>query len=124
VLGLSCRALLHTLGGLLDLERREETDLTPELVARATGERFAPMLASALGTTALLLPAAVAVGATGFDVLRPAALAFIGGMVTTTVVVLFVVPALHLRLGSGPDRDTWVEDLYEPETTDLTPVKA
>jgi Cu/Ag efflux pump CusA len=124
VLGLSCRALLHTLGGLLDLERREEAGLTPELVARATGERFAPMLASAVGTTALLLPAAVAVGATGFDVLRPAALAFIGGMVTTTVVVLFVIPALHLRLGSGPDRDTWIEDLYEPETTDLTPVKA
>lgn len=121
VLGMSCRALLLTLGRLLELERREGVAASAALAGRVAGERVVPTLASAVGATALLLPAALAVSATGFDLLRPAALAFAGGAVTTVVVTLLLVPALHLRLGSGPDRDTWVEDLYQPEAERRTP---
>ena len=124
ILGISCRALLLTLGRLLDLERRDGVTLSAELVARVTGERTVPVLGGALGSAALLLPAAFAASATGFDILRPAAIAFLGGSVTTVVVTLLLVPTLHLRLGSGPDRDTWVLDLYEqqPDHRAPTPV--
>lgn len=121
VLGLACRALLLTLGRFLDMERREGVPVSAELVARVTGERVVPVLAGAAGSIALLLPAAFAVSATGFDLLRPAALAFLGGTVTTVVVTLLLVPTLQLRLGSGPDRDTWVLDLYEQEPDHRAP---
>ena len=121
VLGMSCRALLLTIGQALEMERRAAVPPGVELVSRATTERLVPTLASVLGSSALLLPAAVAFSATGFDLLRPAAVAFIGGMVTTTLVTLFVVPSIHGRLGSGADRDRWVEDLYEPLGRDLAP---
>jgi Cu/Ag efflux pump CusA len=128
VLGTSCRALLLTIGHVLTLERQEGAqEAAPpsvELLARATAERVVPMLATVLGSVALLLPAAVAFSATGFDIPRPAAIAFIGGMVTTSVVALLVVPSIHLRLGSGPDRDRWVEDLYEPQAPDLVSDRA
>jgi Cu/Ag efflux pump CusA len=124
VLGTACRALLLNIGHVLAMERQEGAQPGAELVARATAERLVPTLAAVLGSVALLLPAAVAFSATGFDILRPAAIAFIGGMVTTSVVALLVVPSLHLRIGSGPDRDKWVEDLYEPQAKDLVSDRA
>lgn len=124
VLGISCRALLLTVGHLLDLERREQVELGPDLVVQGVRERLVPMLAMVLGCVGLLLPTAVAAGATGFEVLRPAAIAFLGGLVTTTLVTLFVVPVLHLRLGSEADRDTWADDLYEPVQDPDSSVKA
>jgi len=123
VLGMSCRALLLTIGSALDAERHGEAEPRVALIARATTERLVPTLASVLGSVAVLLPAAAAFSATGFDLLQPAAIAFIGGMVTTTVITLFVVPSIQLSIGSGPDRDQWVDDLYEPLTPDLTPTK-
>lgn len=123
VLGTSCRGLILTIGHALEAERRGEAQPRVTLIARATTERLVPTLASVLGSVAVLLPAAAAFSATGFDILRPAAIAFIGGMVTTTVITLFVVPSIQLWIGSGPDRDQWVDDLYEPLTPDLTPTR-
>jgi Cu/Ag efflux pump CusA len=114
VLGTSSRAILLSVGHLLHLERREQIEFGPDLVVRGTRDRLVPMLGTVLASTALLLPIALAGGATGFEILRPAVLAYLGGLVTTTVVALFVLPAVHLRIGSVSDADNWVDDLYEP----------
>ena len=111
VLGTSCRGLIRTIGSALDAERHGEAQPRVALIARATTERLVPTLASVLGSAAVLLPAAAAFSATGFDILRPAAIAFIGGMLTTTVITLFVVPSIQLWIGSGPDMDQWVTRL-------------
>jgi Cu/Ag efflux pump CusA len=122
VLGTSCRAILLSVGHVLHLERREEIEFGPDLVVRGTRDRLVPMLGTVLASTSLLLPIALAGGATGFEILRPAVLAFLGGLVTATVVALFVLPAVHLRIGSVSDADSWVDDLYEP-TPDLDTVR-
>ena len=114
VLGISCRALLVSLGQMLHLERRERVEFGPDLVTRATRDRLAPVLTVLLATAALLAPLVVAGGSTGLELMRPAAAAFLGGMVTTALVTLFAAPALFLRLGSTPDQDSWADELYEP----------
>ncbi len=114
VLGMSCRALLVSLGQMLHLERRERVEFGPDLVTRATRDRLAPVLTVLLATAALLAPLVVAGGSTGLELMRPAAAAFLGGMVTTALVTLFAAPALFLRLGATPDQDSWADELYEP----------
>ena len=115
VLGIAARGVVVLVSHLLHLERREEVAFGPDLVIRGTRDRLAPTLTSALAIAAVLAPVAV-VGMTGLEVLQPAAIAVMGGLVTTLVVTLFVVPAIYLKLGSVPDPDSWVEDLYEPVT--------
>ena len=122
VLGTSCRALLVSIGHVLHMQRREGVEFGPDLLVEGTRQRILPMLALVLGCAALLLPAAVAASATGFEILRPAAIAFLGGLVTTMVMTLFVAPVIQLALGSEAERDTWVEELYEPAPVDTARV--
>ena len=123
VLGLAARGLVASIGHLLHLHRREEVAWGPDLVVRGTWERLLPMLTATLATAAVAVPLALAGGRTGFELLGPAAVTVLGGLVTTTVVNAFVVPVVVLRLGSGPDHDSWIDDLYEPETA-VEPVRA
>lgn len=123
VLGLAARGLVASIGHLLHLQRREEVEWGPDLVVRGTRERLLPMLTSTLATAAVAVPLALAGGNTGFEFLGPAAITVLGGLVTTIVVNAFVVPVVVLRLGTGPDHDSWIDDLYEPETAG-EPVRA
>ncbi len=62
-------------------------------------------------------------GLIGFELLGPAAITILGGLVTATLVNVFILPVMVLRFGSGPDRDSWIDDLYEP-TPEAEPVQA
>ncbi len=95
----------------------------PELVARGSHDRSVPTLTTALSVAAVVAPLALAGGGTGFELLGPAAVAILGGLVTCTVVNAYVVPVVALRFGPGPDRDQWVDDLYQP-APGVEPVEA
>jgi hypothetical protein len=60
---------------------------------------------------------------TGFELIGPAAVAVLGGLVTCILVTAYVVPVVATRLGSGPDHDSWADDLYEP-AQGVEPVQA
>lgn len=114
VAGIGTRGVIASIGGMLHLERRERMPFGPDLVLQGTRDRLVPTVTAALATAALLVPIVVTGGTTGLEILYPAAVAILGGLVTSTVVTLFVVPAVYLRLGSVPDADSWVDDLYGP----------
>jgi cobalt-zinc-cadmium resistance protein CzcA len=79
-----------------DLERR--TDLPPlEVLRRACGLRMRPVLMTALVASLGFLPMALAT-ASGAEVQRPLATVVIGGLVTSTVLTLFVLPTVHSLL--------------------------
>lgn len=82
-------------------------DAGPDAVREATADRAVPIVITALGTAALLLPALFAGGAPGAEVLHPFAVVTIAGLAGSLVVSLFLLPALYLRLASprpaGPD---------------------
>ncbi len=62
-------------------------------VAQASARRFRPILMTTVATLAGLLPLALGVGA-GAELQRPLAIAVIGGLVTSTLATLGILPAL------------------------------
>jgi CzcA family heavy metal efflux pump len=66
---------------------------------RAALERLAPILTTAAATAVVMLPFVVAGAPPGLEVVHPMAVVVLGGLVTSTLLSLFVLPALYLRFG-------------------------
>ncbi|HYF15740.1 MAG TPA: efflux RND transporter permease subunit [Phycisphaerales bacterium] len=64
-----------------------------EAILRGSMERLVPILMTALSAALGLLPLALASGEPGSELLAPLAVVVLGGLVTSTVLNLFVVPA-------------------------------
>jgi len=62
-------------------------------------ERLAPILMTALVTALAVLPLAVASRAQGHEIEGPMAIIILGGLVTSTLLNLLVMPTLALRYG-------------------------
>ena len=80
------------------LHAEEGMEFGPELVLRGTQERFGSILTTAVVVALAVLPFVALGAAPGYAVAFPMALVILGGLVTTTVVSLFVIPALYLSL--------------------------
>jgi Cu/Ag efflux pump CusA len=71
-------------------------------VSRAAAERFWPGVTSAVVTALAFAPAALAGQVAGLEILQPMAVVVIGGLVSTVLVNLFVVPAFLLHMAAKP----------------------
>jgi AcrB/AcrD/AcrF family len=80
------------------LERREGAPFGPSLVIRGARERLAPILMTALATGLALVPLAIGGDIPGHEIEHAMAIVILGGLVTSTLLNLFVVPALFLRV--------------------------
>jgi Cu/Ag efflux pump CusA len=87
------------------LEDEEGEAFGPDLVLRGGRERLPPVLTTALITALAFLPLAIAGDVLGSEILRPMAIAILGGLVTSTLLNLFVIPALYLRFGAHREAD-------------------
>ena len=67
----------------------------PEAVRRAVRDDAPLVLGVAAAAAALVLPAAVMGGGGGLELMQPFALALLGGLATSVVVVLLIVPGLY-----------------------------
>jgi CzcA family heavy metal efflux pump len=104
VLGIAARNGIMLISHYQHLEREEGMEFGRELILRGAKERLAPILMTALATGFALLPLAVAGSIPGHEIEHPMAIVILGGLVTSTLVNLFVVPFLYLRFGrSRPD---------------------
>ncbi|HZC98126.1 MAG TPA: efflux RND transporter permease subunit, partial [Bradyrhizobium sp.] len=81
----------------IQLLEQQEPGLTGGLVLRAAGERLPAVLASAITSGLIVLPFAVLGNIAGLEILHPAAVVILGGLVSSTIQTLFVVPALYPR---------------------------
>ena len=98
VFGVAARNQLMLIRRFRQLHSKQASSSGAELVLQGTRERFAPILITALIIGLALLPLLFMGDIPGFEILRPTALVVLSGMVTATLVDLFVVPALCLRL--------------------------
>ncbi|MGF6970739.1 CzcA family heavy metal efflux pump [Paraburkholderia sp. WC7.3g] len=79
-----------------------------DTAVRGASERLIPILMTALVTGLALLPLAATSGAAGNEIEGPMAIVILGGLITSTVLNLIVLPTLALRYGRF-ERDTLAE---------------
>jgi len=68
-------------------------------VLRAARERLVPILMTALAAALALIPLALAAGSPGSEIQAPMAMVILGGLVTSTLLNMVVVPIAYLRFG-------------------------
>jgi CzcA family heavy metal efflux pump len=101
VFGIAARNGILMINHFQHLEREEGEEFGRALVMRGAKERLTPILMTACATGFALIPLAVVGDIPGHEVEHPMAIVILGGLVTSTLLNLFLVPALYLRFGKG-----------------------
>jgi CzcA family heavy metal efflux pump len=99
VLGIAARNGIMLVSHYRHLEDAEGEAFGPRLVLRGSEERLAPILMTALATGLALMPLVVSGLKPGHEVEYPLAVVILGGLVTSTLLNLFLLPPLYLRFG-------------------------
>ena len=99
VLGIAARNGIMLVSHFRHLEAEEGVPFGPELVLRGAEERLAPILMTALATGLALLPLAITGNKPGQEIEYPLAVVILGGLVTSTLLNLFLLPPLYARFG-------------------------
>jgi Cu/Ag efflux pump CusA len=96
-------AVRHGVLLLRQLQHAEALDGGADVgsIVRVSSERLGSVVAATLGIGVALLPIVVMGDEAGLEVLRPLALVVLGGLATTALVTLVVIPSLYLRLAAG-----------------------
>ena len=104
VFGIAARNGILMISHFQHLERFEGEPFGPALVLRGARERLAPILMTALATGLALTPLVVMGDIPGHEIEHPMAVVILGGLVTSTLLNLFVLPSLYLRFGREGER--------------------
>jgi len=67
-------------------------------------ERLSPIQMTALVTGIGLIPLALGAGAPGKEIQQPIAIVILGGIATSTVLNMVIIPALYLKYGLAEAR--------------------
>ncbi len=107
LLGIAGAMALAARNGILlvrhfhQLESLEGEPFGESLVSRGVRERFMPIAASAMALVLFFLPFVVMGNTAGLEIVHPMAVAALGGILTSTLITLAMVPALYRRFGAG-----------------------
>ena len=99
VFGIAARNGILLVNHCQHLEKYEGETFGPALVLRGARERLSPILMTSLATALALVPLVVLGDRPGHEIEYPLAVVILGGLVTSTLLNLFVVPSLYLRFG-------------------------
>ena len=99
VLGIAARNGILLVSHYRHLEREEACPFDLNLVLRGSEERLIPILMTAATAALALLPLVLKGDVPGNEIERPLALVILGGLITSTTLNLFLLPALYARFG-------------------------
>ena len=105
VLAISLRTSLSLIHHLQRLEGRAGKGLSAQRIVQGAQERMGPILLTVMATAVGALPFVMLGEVAGLEIARPFAIFLLGGLVTTTLVTLFAIPAIYLRSGPSPETD-------------------
>lgn len=101
IFGISVRNGIMLISHWQHLEKFEGERFGTNLIIRGAKERVAPIMMTALTTGLALVPLVIAGNIPGHEIEHPMAIVILGGLVTSTLINLFVMPLLYLRFGQG-----------------------
>lgn len=99
VLGIAARNGIMLVSHYRHLEEVEGEAFGPDLVMRGSAERLSPILMTALATGLALVPLIVGGNKPGHEIEYPMAVVILGGLITSTVLNLFLLPPLYAAYG-------------------------
>jgi CzcA family heavy metal efflux pump len=97
VFGISARNAILQLAHYEHLVQIEGADWNVDLVVRGANERFVPILMTAAVTALGLAPLAFGINQPGQEIEGPMAITVLGGLLSSTLMNLFVLPAMTQR---------------------------
>jgi multidrug efflux pump subunit AcrB len=97
VLAIAIRSSIMLISRYNQLERAG-MPVGEDLISRGAQERITPILMTTLGTALAMTPFAIMGSAPGLEIVHPMSVVIIGGLVTTAIVNLFILPSLYLRI--------------------------
>jgi CzcA family heavy metal efflux pump len=109
ILGIAARNGILMINHFQHLEREEGMTFGLELVRRGAQERLAPILMTATTTGLALLPLVVAGDIPGHEIELPLAVVVLGGLVTSTLLNLFIIPPLYLVFGKSAEEKAAIQ---------------
>jgi preprotein translocase subunit SecF len=104
VFGIAARNCILLINHYQHLEEQEGEPFGPGLVLRGAMERLSPILMTATATALALVPLVAAGAIPGHEIEHPMAIVILCGLVTSTMLNLFVVPFIYLHFGASRRR--------------------
>ena len=117
VFGIAARNQIILVKHYQQLAWDEGKPFGPELILRGARERIAPIMTTALVTGLAVVPFVILGDIPGLEVLQPMAVVILGGLVTSTLLNLFVMPPLCSAFGSAK-MDTETMELQGMQPTE------
>jgi Cu/Ag efflux pump CusA len=106
ILGVAARNGIMLISHYQHLEEFEGETFGLNLVIRGAKERISPIMMTALTAGLALVPLVIAGEIPGHEIEHPMAIVILGGLVTSTLVNLFIVPSLYLVFGQRNGGET------------------
>ena len=104
VLGIAARNGIMLVSHFRHLELEEGESFSTAMVLRGAEERLIPILMTALATGLALVPLVIAGNKPGHEIEYPLAVVILGGLVTSTLLNLFLLPPIYARFGRVQSR--------------------
>jgi Cu/Ag efflux pump CusA len=102
VLTIGGRGVIQLIRHYRHLEGDEGMPFGEALVLRGSRERLAPTVMTMVATALALLPIVIRGPVAGLEFIHPAAVVILGGLVSTALLTMVVLPSLYLKFGSSP----------------------
>jgi Cu/Ag efflux pump CusA len=98
--GIATRNGVMLIAHIRHLREKEGVTDAMEAVMQGAGERLIPIVMTALAAGLALVPLALAAGQPGSEIQAPMAMVILFGLLSSTLLNMFVVPSLYLRFGA------------------------